>query len=87
MDAMICRVCRDEVEHPDEHRDLCCDCFDVSCGMPLDSINEERAARGATPLETPAAPCRPGCERCVMALRSLGVWSYNNWRSFGGECA
>lgn len=81
----LCRICRDVVAHR-AHPKLCCDCFDVSFGMTLDAINEERAARGVVPLELPAPPCRPDCERCAKALPTLGVWLYNNWRSFGGVC-
>lgn len=32
------------------HKGLCCDCFDLSCGMPLDLLNEERKAKGLQPL-------------------------------------
>jgi len=28
------------------HRGLCCDCFDLSCGMTLDELNKERVANG-----------------------------------------
>ena len=35
------------------HRGLCCDCFDLSCDMPLAAINAERARRGAAPIERP----------------------------------
>lgn len=27
-----CTYCDDPVKHPDDHPDLCCDCFDISCG-------------------------------------------------------
>lgn len=32
------------------HAGLCCDCFDLSWGMPLEQINEERAEQGLPPL-------------------------------------
>ena len=38
------------IEHEDEHPGLCCDCMDLSCGHPLESLNEERAARGEPPI-------------------------------------
>lgn len=41
-----CRICGDEVEHPDDHDGLCCDHFDLSCGMPIKQLNAERAERG-----------------------------------------
>lgn len=33
------------------HRGLCCDCMDLSCGMPLEQLNEERAAKGRPAIE------------------------------------
>lgn len=33
------------------HTTLCCDCFDLSCGMPLEKLNEERKAKGLKPIE------------------------------------
>lgn len=37
-------------EHAGEHRNLCCDCYDLSWGMPLARINKERAAKGKPPI-------------------------------------
>lgn len=60
---MTCRDCHvtltaAELEHGTDgprqngygHLGLCCDCFDLSCGMPLDLLNKERAARDLRPL-------------------------------------
>lgn len=33
-------------DHADEHRGLCCDCYDLSWGMSLTRINQEREAKG-----------------------------------------
>src|SRR5262249_21985179 len=32
------------------HLGLCCDCMDLSCGMPLAAINAERVAKGKRPI-------------------------------------
>ena len=32
------------------HKGLCCDCFDLSCHMPLESVNRRRKIRGLEPL-------------------------------------
>lgn len=32
------------------HEGLCCDCMDLSCGMPIGQLNKERAAKGRPPL-------------------------------------
>ena len=46
-----CRHCGTrDLAHRDEHPDLCCDCFDLAVGMPLDLLNKERAAKGLPPL-------------------------------------
>jgi hypothetical protein len=37
-------------EHGGEHRGICCDCYDLSWGMPLKRINQERAAKGKPPI-------------------------------------
>lgn len=42
--------CGEPIDHPDDHPDECCDCFDAGCGMSIDALNRERAARGAPPL-------------------------------------
>lgn len=46
---MNCTHCREPITcgHIDEHPGLCCDCFDLSVGMPLAALNRERAQRGA----------------------------------------
>lgn len=33
------------------HEELCCDCFDLSCGKPRELINERRAERGKAPIQ------------------------------------
>lgn len=38
------------------HDGLCCDCFDLSMGMPLDQLNVERAAKGKLPLPVDTKP-------------------------------
>jgi hypothetical protein len=46
----VCRHCGDgELRHQEEHPGLCCDCEDLSLGMPLSAINAERAAKGKPP--------------------------------------
>lgn len=35
------------------HDGLCCDCFDLSWGMPLDKLNSERARKGKGPINKP----------------------------------
>jgi len=35
-----------DCDHVSEHKDLCCDCYDLSWGMSLAAINKERAAKG-----------------------------------------
>jgi hypothetical protein len=46
-----CRHCGDSpIEHPDEHPNLCCDCFDLSHGMPVAAVNAGRAAKGKPPV-------------------------------------
>jgi hypothetical protein len=39
------------------HKDLCCDCHNLSCGKPADQINAERAAKGKAPISVPT-DCR-----------------------------
>lgn len=59
-----CRRCGDEVDtmalsHWTEgengdghgHMGLCCDCFNLSCGKPLDVVNAGREDNGKKPLE------------------------------------
>lgn len=46
-----CRHCGERpIQHPDEHPNLCCDCFDLSLGMPVTAVNAERAAKGKPPV-------------------------------------
>lgn len=60
---MTCRDCNTdltptELAHGTEgprgngygHIGLCCDCFDLSCGMSLELVNRERAEAGKRPL-------------------------------------
>jgi hypothetical protein len=35
------------------HHGLCCDCMDLSCGMPLDALSAERAGKGEPPIPKP----------------------------------
>lgn len=37
----------------EEHPGLCCDCFDLSWGMPLADVNAERVKTGRPPIEKP----------------------------------
>ena len=37
--------------HHDEHVDVCCDCYDLSWGMPLEQLNEERRKAGRPPIQ------------------------------------
>jgi hypothetical protein len=50
---MICKHCQEEIEtdHKDNHPGLCCDCFDLSLGMPLALLNRERKGKGLPPLK------------------------------------
>jgi hypothetical protein len=43
----------DEMKHQDEHPGLCCGCLDLSCGMPLEQLNVERAGKGWPPITKP----------------------------------
>lgn len=46
-----CRHCAStDLQHQEEHDGFCCDCFDLSFGMPIERLNEERAAKGLPPL-------------------------------------
>jgi hypothetical protein len=49
---VTCAHCKQEFrnEHPDDHPDECCDCFDLHCGKPLEQINERRVERGLAPI-------------------------------------
>lgn len=48
---MSCDHCGEPtIRHPEDHPNLCCDCFDLSCGMPLEDINQERAGKGQAPI-------------------------------------
>lgn len=48
---MKCMHCGErELKHQDEHEYLCCDCADLSCGMPLERLNAERAAKNKAPV-------------------------------------
>lgn len=33
------------------HRGYCCGCFDLSCGKPLDLVNERRKTEGKSPVK------------------------------------
>lgn len=49
-----CRHCSwSKLEHQDEHEGLCCDCYDMSWGMPLSSVNEERRRDGKPEITKP----------------------------------
>jgi hypothetical protein len=50
-----CRHCNVVIwcSHDAEHPGLCCDCFDLSFGMPLARLNEARATRGLPPIPRP----------------------------------
>ncbi len=55
---MVCRHCHvelapNELDHIEDHPELCCDCFDLSCGQDLDSLNAERAEKGRPPISEP----------------------------------
>jgi hypothetical protein len=50
-----CRHCQIAIwsTHDAEHPGLCCDCFDLSFGMPLARLDAERAAAGRPPIGKP----------------------------------
>lgn len=50
----VCHNCGDTMllHQKEDHAGLCCDCFDLSCGMPLELLNEERLAKGKKPLSS-----------------------------------
>lgn len=50
-----CSHCNYEtlLNHQLDHPDLCCDCFDLSCGMDIQAINSERARRVRPPIQRP----------------------------------
>ena len=52
-DRERCKHCSEERQdsHPNEHFGLCCDCYDLSLGMPLERLNAERAAKGKEPVK------------------------------------
>lgn len=53
VEAMFsCLACKEELDcdHLDEHMGFCCDCFDISFGMPVERINEERAGKDKPPF-------------------------------------
>ena len=35
------------------HLGLCCDCFDLSCGITLEQLNAERLGKGELPITKP----------------------------------
>jgi len=35
------------------HKGLCCDCMDLSCGMALAAVNDERRRKGKSPIHDP----------------------------------
>ncbi len=55
MPELQCSHCRISVwllgEHCKCHPTLCCDCFDLSYGMSLEKLNEERRLKGRPPIE------------------------------------
>ncbi len=53
--ARTCRHCGIAIwcDHEAEHPRLCCDCFDLSHGMPIEALNAERARVGRPPIERP----------------------------------
>ncbi len=55
---ILCTHCNEplsngEISHGHEHPGLCCNCFDLSCGMPIELLNKERAATGRPPIAKP----------------------------------
>ena len=54
---MICAHCDVEIwtTHRD-HEGLCCDCFDLSCGQPIEQLNQERKEAGRPPIVKPWKP-------------------------------
>lgn len=47
----VCRHCGEgDLRHQDEHPGLCCDCEDLSLGMPVEALDAERAKRNLPPL-------------------------------------
>lgn len=52
---MTCKHCQHKFKcyHGDEHKGLCCNCYDLSWGQPLEDINEERRVKGLPPILKP----------------------------------
>lgn len=50
-----CKHCGENLDsaHQEDHPGICCDCFDMSFGMPLAEINKGRAVKGKPPLTKP----------------------------------
>ncbi len=50
-----CKHCSIDIwsTHDADHPGLCCDCFDLKHGMPLDAVNAGRVARGRRPIAKP----------------------------------
>ncbi len=50
---MNCVRCNDKLDclHQAEHPTLCCDCYDLSWGVPLETINDERRQKGKQPIK------------------------------------
>ncbi len=57
------------VDHAEtEHPTLCCDCFDLSLGMPVDAVNAGRAVQGRPAVAPwPVEPPRPGLD-CLTTM-------------------
>lgn len=49
------------------HRGLCCDCMDLSCGMSLAAVNDERQNQGKATINKPW----PGRDANGRRLRNL----------------
>ncbi len=52
MTSSNCSHCKDafDCDHLNEHPGLCCECLDLSCGKPLDLVNEDRKKAGRPPV-------------------------------------
>ena len=62
-----CRHCQETpIEHQDEHEGLCCDCYDLSWGMPLAQLNEERKKAGKPAIDRPY----PGRDKSGNVVKS-----------------
>ena len=73
-----CRVMIWDEHFRIDHPELCCDCFDLSCGMSLADLNRERAAAGRPPIERPWPGRRADGEARVITRIRWRVMS--SWR-------